>query len=156
MIFLALVLLALAWPVVAVGAAVLVTLAALALRAGRATQAGSNTLTRAGGLLAGGAALTASAAYGYGLRTTTFGAVTDADDRCGLSRPDRYGYGHRGPEDGALSMWPLRDTTCGHDLVPGLVNPLVAGSAALFVALAVIMIVARTRSRRPANREQVD
>ncbi|MCX4387127.1 hypothetical protein OG777_09315 [Micromonospora peucetia] len=148
LIFLALLLLALAWPVVAVGAAVLVSLAALALRDARATQAVPRMLTRAGWLLTGGAALTACAAYGYGLRTTTFGAVTDPDDRCGLARPDLYGYGHRGPDDGSSGMWPLRDTTCGPDLVPGFVNPLVAGSAALFVALTVIMIVVRIRARR--------
>ncbi|WP_433389330.1 hypothetical protein [Micromonospora sp. KLBMP9576] len=155
LVFLALLLLALAWPLVAVGAAVLASLAALTLRDGRAGRPGSRT--RAGWLLAGAAALASSAGYGYGLRTTTFGAVTDPGDRCGFARPDLYGYDHRGPEDGSLRMWPLRDTTCGPDLVPGLVNPLVAGSAALFVALAVLMIVVRARSRRrlpSAGREQ--
>lgn len=126
----ALLLLMLAWPVPAVAALVLVV---LALRTRRRRRAGWS--------LPAAALCTAIAAYGYGLKSTTFGAWTDPDDRCGLVRPDLYAYGHRGPEGGAQSMWPLHDTTCGPDLVPGFVNPLVAGSVALFAASVLVMLV---------------
>ncbi|MCX5121751.1 hypothetical protein OG992_31735 [Micromonospora sp. NBC_00362] len=135
-----------AWPVAAVSAGVLGALAMLALTGKRRMRDRSRALTRAGGLLTFGASLATAAAYGYGLAATTFGAVTDADDRCGLARPDLYGYGYRGPADGSLRMWPLHDTTCGPDLVPGFVNPLVAGSAVLFVALAAVTAVMKIRS----------
>lgn len=139
-----------AWPVLALAAFVLAVLALLTcLRSGRmAVRGRARTLTRAGWLLTAAAVCTAIAAYGYGLVATTFGAWTDPDDRCALARPETYGYGHRGPDGGTQSMWPLHDTTCGPELVPGFVNPLVAGSAALFVVLAVIMTVVKVRSRR--------
>ncbi|KAB1161417.1 hypothetical protein F6X68_04735 [Micromonospora sp. AMSO12t] len=147
LIFIALVLLALAWPLVAVGAVVLVILAVLALRGDQLLRDRSRALTRAGGLLTVGAALTAIAAYGHGLAATTFGLMTDADDRCALKRPEGYDYRHGAPAGGSHSMWPLHDTTCGPDLVPGFVNPLVAGSVVLFVALAMIMTLMRVKSR---------
>lgn len=132
-----LLLLMLAWPVSAVAGLVLVV---LALRArGR---------RRVGWSLSGAALCAAFAAYGYGLKSTTFGAWTDPDDRCALVRPDLYAYGHRGPEGGSLSLWPLHDTTCGPELVPGFVNPLVAGSVALFVASVLVMVVLTIRARR--------
>ncbi|MBE1484369.1 hypothetical protein [Plantactinospora soyae] len=147
LIFIALVLLALAWPVVAVGAAVLVILAVLALRGDQIMRDRSRALTRAGWLLTVGAAMTTIAAYGHGLAATTFGLITDADDRCALRRPEGYDYHLGAPAGGSHSMWPLHDTTCGPDLVPGFVNPLVAGSAVLFVALGVIMTAVKIRSR---------
>ncbi|MEU7898038.1 hypothetical protein AB0B45_34905 [Nonomuraea sp. NPDC049152] len=147
-VLLLLALLMLAWPVLAVAAFVLVALALLTcLRSGRMAVRG-RTLTRAGWLLTAAAVCTATAAYGYGLVATTFGAWTDPDDRCALAQPETYGYGYRGPDGGTQSMWPLHDTTCGPELVPGFVNPLVAGSAGLFVVLAVIMTVVKVRSRR--------
>ncbi|MFC0507812.1 hypothetical protein [Micromonospora costi] len=146
-VFIALVLLALAWPLVAAGAAVLVVLAALALRGDQVMRDRSGALTRAGWLLTVAAALTGIAAYGHGLAATTFGLITDADDRCALRRPEGYDYRHGGPAGGSHSMWPLHDTTCGPDLVPGFVNPLVAGSAVLFLALAVIMTVVKIKQR---------
>ena len=129
-VFIALLLLMLAWPLPALAALVL---PALALRArGR---------RRAGWWLPAAALCAAIAAYGYGLKSTTFGALTDPDDRCGLVRPDLYSYGYRGPASGSQDMWPLHDTTCGPDLVPGFVNPLVAGSVALFVASVVWFLI---------------
>ncbi|MFI6824832.1 hypothetical protein ACIBJE_28375 [Micromonospora sp. NPDC050187] len=141
-LFFGLVLLMLAWPVPA-GAAVV-----LAVRAAFAFQDGRSARPRAGRLLIAAAASTALAAYGYGLGTTTFGLLTDADDRCGIARPDLYGYEHDGPAGGTHSMWPLRDTTCGPDLVPWFVNPLVAGSIVLLVVLVAVMVVARVGFRR--------
>ncbi|MGN9787010.1 hypothetical protein ACTMTF_36695 [Nonomuraea sp. ZG12] len=134
-----LLLLMLVWPVPAVAALVLMV---LALR--------DRGRRRAGWSLSAAALCAAIAAYGYGLGATTFGAWTDPDDRCGLVRPDLYAYGHRGPEGGAQSMWPLHDTTCGPDLVPGFVNPLVAGSVALCAASLMIMVVVTIRARRRA------
>ncbi|MFG2063504.1 hypothetical protein ACGFIK_19030 [Micromonospora sp. NPDC048871] len=148
-VFIALVLLSLAWPVVAGGAAVLVVLAGLALRTGRRV---GNGWTRAGWLLAVGAALTGLAAYGHGLAATTFGLLTDADDRCALRQPEGYDPRHGAPSGGTQSMWPLHDTTCGPDLVPDYVNPLVVGSAMLFLALAVTLTSVRVRSRRARYR----
>ncbi|WP_431895531.1 hypothetical protein [Nonomuraea sp. bgisy101] len=157
-LLIALLLLMLAWPVPALAALALVVPAALGLsrRAGRTAVRDRTRALRAGWLLTAASACAAIAAYGYGLRTTTFGAWTDPDDRCGLARPDLYGYGHRGPDGGSHSMWPLHDTTCGPDLVPGFVNPVVAGSATLFAALMVIMTVAtvaKARSRRRASQD---
>ncbi|MGC5052401.1 hypothetical protein ACLQ2S_13200 [Micromonospora sp. DT48] len=146
-IFIALVLLALAWPVVAVGAVALVAMAAFTLRERRLSRNSSGALTRASWLLTMGTALTGIAAYGHGLAATTFGLITDVDDRCALRQVAGYDH-HRGvPAGGSHSMWPLQDTTCGPDLVPGFVNPLVASSAALFVALAVFSTVMSLRSR---------
>ncbi len=140
-----LLLLMLAWPVPAVAALVL---GVLALRArGR---------RRAGWSLSAAALCAAIAAYGYGLGSTTFGAWTDPDDRCGLARPDLYTYGHRGPEGGSQSMWPLYDTTCGPDLVPGFVNPLVAGSVALFAVSVLAMVALTIRARRRRGSTSVD
>ncbi|MFB4287583.1 hypothetical protein ACBI99_08095 [Nonomuraea sp. ATR24] len=135
-----LLLLALAWPV-----AVLAVLALAALswwRHGRRPAWAPPAV----------AAATALAAYGYGLSTTTFGAWTDPDDRCGLARPDLYAYGHRGPESGALSMWPLGDTTCGPDLVPGFVNPLIAVSVTVAVAATVALVARRRRAELAGER----
>ena len=147
LLFIALLLLSLAWPAVAVGAVVLVILAVRALRGDRLVRDRSRALSRAGWLLTAGAALTGIAAYGHGLAASTFGLMTDVDDRCALRRPEGYDYRHGPPDGGSHSMWPLHDTTCGPDLVPDFVNPLVAGSAVLFVALAVISTVMRVRSR---------
>jgi hypothetical protein len=47
-------------------------------------------------------------------------------------------------------MWPPHDTTCGPDLVPGFVNPLVAGSVALFTASVLVMVALTIRARRRA------
>ncbi|BCL15444.1 hypothetical protein [Micromonospora sagamiensis] len=141
-VFLGLVLLKLAWPVFALAAVILAVRVAFALQDGRGAR------SRALRLSIAASASTAFAAYGYGLGTTTFGLVTDADDRCGIVRPDRYGYGYHGPADGTHRMWPLQDTTCGPDLVPWFVNPLVAGSVVLLVVLVVVMVVARVGSRR--------
>ncbi|MEU4227606.1 hypothetical protein AB0F17_25215 [Nonomuraea sp. NPDC026600] len=138
-LFIALLLLMLAWPVPALAALVL---PALALRA--------RSRRRAGWSLPAATLCAAIASYGYGLKSTTFGAWTDPDDRCGLVRPDLYSYGYRGPANGSQDMWPLRDTTCGPDLVPGFVNPLVAGSVALFAASVLIMAVVTIRARRPS------
>ncbi|MGC5028442.1 hypothetical protein [Micromonospora sp. DT229] len=148
-VFIALVLLSLAWPAVAVGAAVLVVLAGLALRADRRV---GNGWTRAGWLLAVGAALTGLAAYGHGLATTTFGLLTDADDRCALRRVEGYDPRHGAPSGGTQSMWPLHDTTCGPDLVPDYVNPLVVGSAMLFLVLAVTLTCMKVTFRQARYR----
>ncbi|MFC4585713.1 hypothetical protein [Sphaerisporangium corydalis] len=136
-----LLLLGLAWPVGVVAVLVLVVSAVLALL-GERRAAG-----RAGWTLAAAAACTAVTAYAYGLRTTTAGAWTDPDDRCALASPGTYAYGHRGPAGGSQSMWPLHDTTCGADLVPGFVNPLVTGAVLLFAVLVVYMTATRIRSR---------
>ncbi|MFC6085607.1 hypothetical protein [Sphaerisporangium aureirubrum] len=50
-------------------------------------------------------------------------------------------------------MWPLRDTTCGPDLVPGFVNPLVVGAVVLFAVLVTLSTVATVRHRRLPQRD---
>jgi hypothetical protein len=146
MIFIALALMAFAWPVIAIGAGVLVGLAGFALSDGQTTQDRLKAWTRAGRRLTAGSALATMAAYGYGLTQTTLGA--SFDDECFVVRPEAYGPQDRGPVDGTLTMWPLHDTSCGPDLVPNFVNPLVTGSAGLFVTLAVITTVLIIRSRK--------
>ncbi|MFI7248049.1 hypothetical protein [Micromonospora chalcea] len=146
LVFLALALLALAWPVFAAAALVFVVIAALALRRDPDVRDRASALRRAGWFLAAGAAFTGAAAYGRGLAATTFGLL-DPDDACMLRRPEGYDHRVGTSVDGSSSMWPLRDTTCGPDLVPGYVNPLVAGSAVLFVVLLVVLILAEVRSR---------
>ncbi len=147
LVFLALVLLALAWPVFAAAALVFVVVALLALRRDPHLRGRAWALRRAGWFLAAGAAFTGAAAYGRGLAATTFG-ILDPDDACMLRRPEGYSHRIGASADGSSSMWPLRDTTCGPDLVPGYVNPLVAGSAVLFVVLLAVLILAEVRSRR--------
>lgn len=153
----ALLFLMLAWPVVVAGALVLVVLAVRRLRGDQFVRDRPSGLVGAGRLVAIAAALTAMAAYGYGLSTTTFMAITDPDDRCGLTRPDLYGYGYRGPDDGSLDVWPLQDTTCGPDLVPGFVNPVVMASTALAGVLSMILVFVgggsarRSRATRPGT-----
>ncbi|MBQ1044117.1 hypothetical protein KBX35_11000 [Micromonospora sp. C32] len=146
LVFLALALLALAWPVFAAAGLVFVVIAALALRRDPDILGRASALRRAGWFLAAGAAFTAAAVYGRGLAATTFGLL-DPDDGCMLRRPEGYDHRVGASADGSSSMWPLRDTTCGPDLVPGYVNPLVAGSAVLFVVLLVVLILAEVRSR---------
>ena len=133
-VFVTLTLLGLAWPVIAVGAVVLIIVAVLAVRGDQIRRDRLRALNRAGLLLTLAAALTAISAYGYGLSETTFGLFTDIDDACAISRS-----GASPADGGSQSMWPLTDTTCGADLVPSFVNPLVVGSAVLFVALPVIV-----------------
>ncbi|MEU7861066.1 hypothetical protein [Nonomuraea sp. NPDC049141] len=137
-VFIALLLLMLVWPVPALAALVLPALALRARARGRRWT---------GWWLPAAALCAAIATYGYGLKSTTFGALTDPDDRCGLVRPDLYSYGYRGPANGSQDMWPLHDTTCGPDLVPGFVNPLVAGAVALFAASVLTMTVVTIRAR---------
>ena len=67
--------------------------------------------------------------------------MTDADSRCVIAS----GAGRGGATGGSWSLWPLHDTTCGPDLVPAFVNPLVVASAAVCVGLGVITIAARNR-----------
>ncbi|GAT71470.1 hypothetical protein PS9374_07161 [Planomonospora sphaerica] len=143
----ALLLLTLTWPVAILAVFVLVISIACTLLNAAGTTAQGKALMRSGWLLTAAAACTAVTVYGYGLGNTTFGAWTDPDDRCTLVRPETDGFGYTGPDGGSLSLWPLHDTTCGPDLVPGFVNPLVVGSTVLFVVLPMIIVVARTRLR---------
>ncbi len=140
------------WPLVALAAAAFAGMTVPALVDARSPEDRPGALKRAGRRLAVAAALTAAATYGYGLRSGTFLLLTDHDDRCAIARPDLYPYEYEGPQGGTTSMWPLHDTTCGPDLVPDFVNPLVAGAVLLFLALVVTMGVCSLRSRRSRRR----
>ncbi|MEO3814358.1 hypothetical protein ABGB17_35615 [Sphaerisporangium sp. B11E5] len=145
LLFILLLLLTLCWPLIAVAGPALAALAGyLYFRASAKRGAVWAVMAAAGAI--------AVATYGYGLAGTTFGAVTDPGDRCHVARHDLYSPGHQGPAGGVQTMWPLHDTTCGPDLVPGFVNPLVTGATGLFVVLLLIMTVAGVRSRRGSRR----
>src|SRR4051794_23074712 len=79
-------LLAVAWPAFAVGAAIIMIVAVVALRRDRIRRDRLRAMTRAGSLLSIGAGLTAFAAYGYGLMTSTMTLMSDKDDACATSR----------------------------------------------------------------------
>ncbi|MFI7215693.1 hypothetical protein [Micromonospora maritima] len=147
--YVVLVLLALAWPLLAVGAVALpfwgvVVLVGERRRTSEPDPAGRR---RARWLLVAGPVLTACAAYGYGLSRMASGLPTDPDDRCRIAMRGRVPYD---PDraGGSSSLWPLHDTTCGPELVPGFVNPLVAGSAVVSVVLIASMAWVRISARR--------
>ena len=139
--YVVLVLLALAWPLLVVGAVALPLWGLLVLVNGRRRRSPpgpARRQRRAGWMLIAGPVLTGLASYGYGLSRMPSGLPTDPDDRCRIAMGGDMPYD---PEraGGSSSMWPLHDTTCGPELVPGFVNPLVAGSAVVSVVLVAIM-----------------
>lgn len=144
-LFTILVLIALAWPLVAVGAAALVVLGLV--RLGQVGRGSSRSPSGWGFLLTAGAALAATASYGYGLAKTTVLLMTDAEDRCAIASPSFRGHDHVLRSGGMQSLWPLHDTTCGPDLVPSFVNPLVAALTLLCLTLGAVTVVLRGRRR---------
>jgi hypothetical protein len=147
-LYIMLVLLALAWPLVAMGAAALGILGLVRLAGG---QAARPTSGRWGWLLSAGTALAAIASYGYGLARTTSLSLADAEDRCAIASPDTYGYDHPLSSAGTQSLWPLHDTTCGPDLVPAFVNPLVVALAVLCLMLVAVTVAAKVRRGHAAG-----
>ena len=148
--YISLVLLTVAWPLLALGAAALPLWGMVVLVGARRR---TSALDRAGRrrrgqwLLIAGPVLTALATYGYGLSRMASGLPTDPDDRCRIAMRGRMPYD---PErtGGSSSMWPLHDTTCGPELVPAFVNPLVTGSAVVSVVLVATMAWLTIRARR--------
>ncbi|MDI6104098.1 hypothetical protein QLQ12_36455 [Actinoplanes sp. NEAU-A12] len=141
-LYLVLVLVALGWPLVAVGACALVILALARLAGGQGASPASG---RWEWPLSAGMAMAAIASYGYGLARTTSLLMTDAEDRCVIASRTAVGYEHPVSSVGATSLWPLHDTTCGPDLVPAFVNPLVVTLALLCLTLVVVTAAARVR-----------
>jgi hypothetical protein len=139
------VLVALGWPLVAVGACALVILALVRLAGGQVEQGASPTSGRWGWPLSAGIAVAAIASYGYGLARTTSLLMTDAEDRCVIASRNAFGYEHPLSSAGATSLWPLHDTTCGPDLVPAFINPLVVALSVLCLTLVVVTAAARAR-----------
>jgi hypothetical protein len=138
-LFLAVMMLAVAWPILAVGALVFGVFAGRALRS-RQKVGGWR---KAGWRLTVGMAFTAMAAYGYGLSKLSDWGVKDPEDRC-MYMPE----GFRQNPSGSSSMWPLHDTRCGPELIPSFITPVVAASVALFLICAVTTAVMKVRSRR--------
>ncbi|WP_431880336.1 hypothetical protein [Micromonospora marina] len=148
--YIALVLLTLAWPLLAFGTAALPLWGLVGLvRARRQTSAADRARRqrRSQWLLTAGPVLTALATYGYGLSRMAAGLPTDPDDRCRIAMRGRMPYD---PErsGGSSSIWPLHDTTCGPELVPAFVNPLVAGAGAVSVVLLATMAWVTIRARQ--------
>ncbi|HWS38853.1 MAG TPA: hypothetical protein VN408_39700 [Actinoplanes sp.] len=150
-LYLVLVLVALGWPLVAAAAGALVIRALVRLTGGQAEPGATLTPNRWGWTLSAGTAMAAIACFGYGLTRTTFLSMTDADDRCALASRNASSYEHpfSPSSDGAMSLWPLRDTTCGPDLVPAFLNPLVVALAVLCLTLAVVTAAATAKRVRP-------
>jgi hypothetical protein len=147
--YVVLVLLALAWPSVAAGAAAFIILGLVRLAGGkvaRGTQPPSRWL---GWQLSLGMALAAIASYGYGLARTTSLSMADAEDRCRIASPGTYDPDRAHPSASVQSLWPLHDTTCGHELVPGFVNPLVVAGTMLCLTFVGIAVAAKIRRARP-------
>jgi hypothetical protein len=144
-LYIMLVLLALAWPLVAAGAAVLVILGLVRLARGQILRRTWPTSSRCGWLLSAGTALAAIASYGYGLARTTSLSMADAEDRCAIASPDTYGYDHPLSPTRVQSLWPLQDTSCGPDLVPAFVNPLAVALAVLCLTLVAVTVAAKVR-----------
>jgi hypothetical protein len=144
LLFVVLALVMVGWPLLALVAVVLAGLGIAALGGDQVEADGDElpgwwrVLTgRAVWRLMSGALVAASAAYGYGLSRTTFLVLTDADDRCSI-------VGSTGDwQPATQTWWPLRDTTCGADLVPGFVNPAVGVAALSFAGLAVLLLIRR-------------
>ncbi|MDI6103800.1 hypothetical protein QLQ12_34820 [Actinoplanes sp. NEAU-A12] len=132
--YILLVLMAWAWPLIAVVAAAFVVWWLVRVGGGQDGQGTSGPLSRRGWLLSAGTASADAAFYGYGLAQTTSLSMTDAVARCAIVRPDLHGVDGPAHVGGSESLWPLHDTTCGPELVPAFVNPLVAGLAVLCVA----------------------
>ncbi|WP_412739860.1 hypothetical protein [Krasilnikovia sp. MM14-A1259] len=143
------------WPLLAVGAGVLPASGLLVVLRERTRTRALDTpkrRRRAAWLLTAGTMLTAIAAYGYGLsRTAGFGISHDPnDDLCRWKLPDGI-YHEQGATEGSATLFPLHDTTCGPELVPGFVNPLLVGSAVVFAALVVIMVWTKIIASRRLN-----
>jgi hypothetical protein len=144
-VYIPLVLVALGWPLAAVGACALAILALVRLAAGQVGRSASPTSGRWGWPLSAGMAVAAIAFYGYGLARTTSLLMTDAEDRCVIASRNAFGSEQPLSSAGATSLWPLHDTTCGPDLVPAFINPLVVTSAVLCLTLVVVTAVVRVR-----------
>jgi hypothetical protein len=139
-----LVLMALAWPLIAAVAAASILWGLIRLAGGPGFRA--RAVSRSGSLLSAGAAAAAIAAYGYGLGRTTSLSMADAEDRCAMGRAgpaEPLGTG------GSAGLWPLHDTTCGSELVPSFVNPTVVVAVGLCAALIVLTAGARRRQDQP-------
>ncbi|MGX6602647.1 hypothetical protein ACWKSP_10985 [Micromonosporaceae bacterium Da 78-11] len=141
MTYAALVLMALGWPVIAVGASVMGVLGLALLGVGNAGRAAP------GWWLTAGAVSAAIASYGYGLRRTTSLSMADFDDRCRLAFRAAHRTGFSADADGVESFWPLHDTTCGPELVPAWVTPVTLGFAASAVVILALTIWIKVRGR---------